>query len=125
MRRGEGILFCHFKRSRIQHFFHDMSKLLCLEVGFRLKVIFFCDSYAFRRKMLSALQMACSCCIWQEGRKVSKPWLSLVSYSKLVPHFDLVSCSLSKLSCVTSVPLKITVSPEYLVVKRWFQLPFG
>lgn len=75
--------------------------------------------------MLAALQMVCSCCTWQEGRKVSKPWLSLVSYSKLVSHFDLVSYSLSKLSCVTSVPLKITVSPEYLVVKWWFQLPFG
>lgn len=61
--------------------------LLCLEAGFRLKVTFFCDFCAFRRKKLSDLQMACSCYSWQEDRRVSKPRLLLVSNSELASHF--------------------------------------
>lgn len=62
--------------------------LLCLEMGFRLKVTLLCDFCAFRKK-LSVLQMACSCHIWQESTRVSKQRLLLVSYCELTSHFSI------------------------------------
>lgn len=90
MRRDLGVLLCPLRRNWVllsQHFFPNIPKPCCWEMGFRLKVTLLCDFCAFR-KTLSVLQMACSCYIWQESTRVSRRRLSLVSYCELTSHFS-------------------------------------